>query len=88
MLKAVSARRRPKCLLERIYEIGGVTETALDEIAPAFDNIGGSYYICYGTHEQYFFSDYFAYQTDTVAKFHAEAKWIAAHGFTTPSSFH
>ena len=53
----------------------------LDEIAPAFDKIDGADYICYGTHEQYFFSDYFAYQPDTAAKFHAAAKWIAAHGY-------
>ena len=53
----------------------------LDEIAPAFDRIDGADYICYGTHEQYFFSDYFAYQPDTAAKFHAAAKWIAAHGY-------
>ena len=54
---------------------------ALDEIAPAFDRIDGVDYICYGTHEQYFFPDYFAYQPDTKAKFHAAAEWIAGHGY-------
>ena len=53
----------------------------LDEIAPAFDRIDGVDYICYGTHEQYFFPDYFAYQPDTKAKFHAAAEWIAGHGY-------
>ena len=39
-------------------------------------------YICYATHEQYFFRDYFMYQPDYAAKTFAAGKWMRDHGYS------
>ena len=54
----------------------------LKDIVPCFDRAGEPEFFCYATHEQYFFSHYFMYQPEYVAKTLAAGKWMHDHGYS------
>ncbi len=53
----------------------------LQDITAAIERIGEPEFYCYGTHEQYFFKDYFMYQPDYCEKTLLTAKWMHDHGY-------
>ena len=65
--------------------IGGGPTVNLNQLAdfrPAYEKRNGEEFIGTGTHEQYFYSDYFAYQPDTEAKIMEMAKVLTELGYT------
>ncbi len=54
----------------------------LEEIRPAYEQRNGDAFIGTGTHEQYFYPDYFAYQPDTEEKYMEMAKTLRELGYT------
>lgn len=53
----------------------------LNEIDGLFQNHIGKEFIGYGTHEQYSYPDYFAYQSDSEDKLLASAKILSENGY-------
>ena len=49
-------------------------------LTPTFERVRAKDFICFADHEQYFFSDYFAYQPDYMEKIHVSAKWLHDDG--------
>ena len=72
--------------LKKAWELYGVKTLLnlypLKDIVPCFDRAGEPEFFCYATHEQYFFSQYFMYQPEYVAKTLAAGKWILDHGYS------
>lgn len=55
--------------------------TDIDKISPIFESFADREYVGYGTHEQYSYPDYFAYQADSEDKLLASAKALSQNGF-------
>ncbi len=54
---------------------------ALEDLQPAYDERDGYEYIGTGTHEQYFYKDYYAYQPDTEEKILKMAEIMHSKGY-------
>ena len=51
------------------------------EIEEVYPTLVDREFICYGTHEQYFYSDYYAYQPDYPEKLLLAAKILYENGY-------
>ena len=65
-------------------KLGGgptVNNNNLDDFQPAYEKRNGDEFIGTGTHEQYFYSDYYAYQPDTEKKILKMAEIMHSMGY-------
>ena len=58
-----------------------VNLNSLEDFQPAYDKLDGNEFIGTGTHEQYFYEDYYAYQPDTEAKVLKMAEILHSKGY-------
>ena len=66
-------------------KLGGgptVNNSRIEDFKPAYEKRNGEEFIGTGTHEQYFYSDYFNYQPDTEEKVMEMAKTLNELGYT------
>lgn len=66
-------------------KLGGgptINTNNLEDFRPAYEKRNGDEFIGTGTHEQYFYSDYYAYQPDTEAKLLKMAEIMNELGYT------
>lgn len=54
---------------------------AMEDLQPAYDKLDGDEYIGTGTHEQYFYENYYQYQPDTAAKILKMAEILHGKGY-------
>lgn len=68
----------------RFRNLGGgptINLNNLEDLQPAYDKVIGKEYIGTGTHEQYFYPDYYAYQPDTAEKIYHMSKIMKDNGY-------
>ncbi|MBE5868622.1 MAG: hypothetical protein E7293_06630 [Lachnospiraceae bacterium] len=68
----------------RYRQLGGgptVNLNNLEDFQPAYDKLIGREFIGTATHEQYFYSDYYAYQPDTAEKIYLMSKILHDNGY-------
>lgn len=58
-----------------------INALSYDEIAPWFENYLGDEYICLADHEQYFYEDYFNYQSDYAEKIYKMCECAIENGY-------
>lgn len=68
----------------RFRNLGGgptINLNNLEDLQPFYDKVIGKEFIGTGTHEQYFYPDYYAYQPDTAEKIYHMSKIMKDNGY-------